>query len=145
MYLEDKYLNVVLENYFNEADENRVEVYNEKISINESLRDKLNNYNSDKIKKEQEKLLTKFKEAQKKYNYKYYCVKMIVTYKEYTNTPYDADFYLYGSNEKPFTKEDKGFFRTWKKYMKAKKLFHFHTMWITKIENVPNEIKKYIL
>ena len=148
-YLEDRELDSVLEDYFEESDEKdetEVEVYKDgkEVPVNEGLGSKLDEYNKKKLKEHQEKLVKKFEEAKKKYNYKYYCVRMIITYNNLDH-PEASDLYLYGSNERPFTKADRGFITTWKKDMKAKKISQFSSMYITDIKNVPGSVRNLIL
>ena len=64
-YLEDRELNSVLENYFNE-DNYAIELSKNDNYISEGLISSINAHIDERRKKEQEKLLNKFKEAIKK-------------------------------------------------------------------------------
>ncbi len=145
----DKYYDELLEAYFEEADKDdneiKVEVFKngKEEPLEEGVYKKLKDKNKAKIQEQQDELVQKFKQAQDEFKYKYWCVRMVVT--TYNYSPIKSDFYLYGSNEKPFTRKDEGWFKTWKKEMKAKKVCHYKSSYILKFENVPPYIKQYIL
>ena len=115
-------------------------------------------------KAEQELMLRKFTEIIEKKEYKYYCIH------DYNN-PYKAGligaaggggaaaaynatmghFTLYGSNEKPFTKDMLSLGRAsfagnpWKKEMKAKTLKSLSTVYIVRKSDIPSSLQKYVI
>jgi hypothetical protein len=145
----DKYYDEILEAYFEEADkddnETKVEVFKngKEEPLEEGVLKKMKDYGKAKTREQQEELVRRFKEAQDEYKYKYWCVRMLVT--SYNYSPAYSDFYLYGSNERPFSRKDTGWFRTWKKSMNAKKIAHYKATYILKIQDVPPYIRQYIL
>lgn len=141
-YLEDRELNSVLENYF-EEDNYAIELSKNDNYISEGLISSINAHIGERRKKAQEKLLNKFKEAIKNNKYKYYAVTATCIY---VNGAYDhTTFILYGSNVRPFTKADKGFIRAWKKDMQAKRLMTHLGMYMEKMSEIPPEVRKYII
>ena len=145
-YLEDKELNTVLENYFEEADEKEViekELTRDGLqSLDEGI---LSDVKKKQYDKDKEKMLSKFNEIMKNNKYKYYVIVATNYYMNY-GTVYDSTkFVVYGSNVRAFSKSDRGAFRTWKKDMEAKKLGSFWSRFTEKINQVPSEIRKYIL
>ena len=144
-YLNDDKLNTVLENYFNEADNDGETTEKEMTKDGlEPVQEGLGSWLEEKKQKELQKIIDKMDTILKENKYKYYVVKAVNTYRNYVYAY--TTFTVYGSNVRPFTKKDKGkLFRAWKKDMEAKKLGSFMSHYTEKIEYVPANIRKYIL
>lgn len=112
--------------------------------LHEGLLNSLMNKYKEHKEKDKQRLIIKITSAINNSNYKYYCVRMVVTTGDYNY----SDFYLYGSNVKQFTANDVGgtfSMHRWKSYMNAEKIAHYHSVYLLKTADVPIEIKRYML